>query len=139
MLKDWSPCYLESAADEIDKEESQKSHNNKQEAHYIDYGRPYLVSAGVEHGIKYALAMSPLMTKMLSTAEFLQTDITYNENSQYPYLFNAVVFNEVTMEWMVVARVWLDDQSELGYKLAFKKCLIIAKRIILTLISVDHS
>ena len=56
------------------------------------------MSAGVENGIKYVLAMSPLITKMLSTAEFLQTNITYNENSLYPYLFNAVVFNEVTME-----------------------------------------
>jgi len=34
---------------------------------------------------------------------------------------SEVVFNEVTMEWMVVVRVWLDNQSELGYKLAFKK------------------
>lgn len=65
--------------------------------------------------------MSPLMCKVLSTAEFLQTDITYNENSEYPYLFNAVVFNETTLEWMVVARVWLVNQSEQGYRLAFKK------------------
>ena len=35
--KDWSPCSLESAADEIDKEESQKSHDNQQKAHYKDY------------------------------------------------------------------------------------------------------
>ena len=65
--------------------------------------------------------MSSLMCKILSTSEFLQTDITYNENSEYPYLFNAVVFNEIMLEWMVVARVWLENQSEQGYRLAFKK------------------
>ena len=61
------------------------------------------------------------MCKILSRAEFLQTDITYSENSEYPYLFNVVVFNEITLEWMVVARVWLDNQSEQGYRLAFRK------------------
>ena len=58
------------------------------------------MSVGVESGIKYALIMSPLTCKTLSTAEFLQTDITYNENSEYPYgpyLFNAVVFDEITL------------------------------------------
>ena len=119
--RDWSPCSLETVADEVDKEDLQRSHDNQQATQYKEQGRPYLVSAGVESGIKYALVMSPLMCKILSTAEFLQTDITYNENSEYPYLFNAVVFNEVTLEWMVVARVWLNNQSEQGYRLAFKK------------------
>ena len=64
------------------------------------------------------MTTSPLMTKMLSTAEYLQTDITYNDNPSYPYLFNAVLFNDITM---VVAREWLNTQSEPGYKLAFKK------------------
>ena len=65
--------------------------------------------------------MSPLMSQVLAEAEFLQNDITYEQSAQYPYLFNTAVFNEVTMEWMVVARVWLDNQSQQGYKLAFKK------------------
>ena len=69
-----------------------------QEEQYNKYGRPYLVSAGVENDIKYACAMSPLMSQVLAGAEFLQTDITYNQSAQYPYLFNAVVFNEVTMD-----------------------------------------
>ena len=77
-----------------------KSSDSQQQGRYREQGRPYLVSAGVENGIKYAFAMSPLMSEMLSTAEFLQTDITYNENSQYPYLFNVVVFSDITMEWM---------------------------------------
>ena len=73
------------------------------------------------NGIKYAFAMFPLMSIMLSTAEFLQTDITYNENSQYPYLFNAVVFNDIAIEWMAVARVRLSPQSEHDYRLACKE------------------
>ena len=101
---DWSPCSLESVADDVDGDDLRRSDDSQQQTQYREQGRPYLVSAGVESGIKYAFAMSPLMSKMLSTAEFLQSDITYNENSVYPYLFNAVVFNDVTMEWMVVAR-----------------------------------
>lgn len=45
----------------------------------------------------------------------------YNDNTRYPYLFNAVAFNDITMDWMVVSRVWLDTQSYLGYKFAFQK------------------
>ena len=43
--------------------------------------------------------MSPLMSKLLSEAEFLETDTTYNENSELMYLFND------TMKWAVVARM----------------------------------
>ena len=39
----------------------------------------------------------------------------------YKYLFHAVAFNHVTMEWMVVARVWLDQQTASAYGLGFKK------------------
>ena len=118
---EWSPCSFEDIADDIDQEDNSVCHDQQQEGQYKKYGRPYLVSAGVENGIKYAFAMTPLMSRMLAEADFLQTDITYNQNSQYPYLFNAAVFNEVTMEWMVIARVWLNNQSQQGYKLAFKK------------------
>ena len=119
--KNWSPCNLEDAVGTLDDDDNQISHNIDQDMKYQGYGRPYLISAGVENGIKYSFAMSPLMAKVLSEAQFLQTDITYNENTQYPYLFNAVAFNDVTMDWMVVSRVWLDTQNHLGYKLAFQK------------------
>ena len=49
--------------------------------------------------------MSPLMSKLLSETEFLETDTTYNENSELMYLFNATVFNYDTMKWAVVARM----------------------------------
>ena len=41
--------------------------------------RPYLVSGGIENGIQYIFTMNPLMSEILSKAEFIETDITYNE------------------------------------------------------------
>ena len=45
------------------------------------------------------------MSKLLSEAEFLETDTTYNENSELIYLFNATVFDYNTMKWTVVIRM----------------------------------
>lgn len=89
------------------------------EQKYSHYGHPYLVSAGVENGIKYSFIMSPNCYPVHNFFKLILHN--YNENTQYLYLFNAVVFNDVTMDWMVVSRVWLDNQSQNGYKLAFKK------------------
>jgi hypothetical protein len=36
-------------------------------------------------------------------------------------MFNAVAFNEVSMEWMVVARLQLNKQCAEAYSLSFKK------------------
>ena len=44
--------------------------------------------------------MSPL-SRLLSKAEFLETDITYNENLEHLYLFNTTVFDYNTMKWAV--------------------------------------
>ena len=49
--------------------------------------------------------MNPLMSKILAHAEFVEADITFNETKEYPYVFNMVAFNQITMEWMVVSRV----------------------------------
>ena len=65
--------------------------------------------------------MNPLMVQLLSEAEFLQTDITYNVTTDYPYLFNAVVFNYDTLEWAIVGRVHLSHQTAAAYALAFSK------------------
>ena len=62
--------------------------------------RPYLVSAGIENGIQYIFTMNPLMSEILSKAESIAANITYNETKEYPYLFNAVAFNESTMDWV---------------------------------------
>ena len=73
------------------------------------------------------------MSQVLAEAEFLQTDVTYNQSAQYPYLFNAAVFNEVTMEWMVVARVWLDNKVNKDTNLHLRKYLILVGKVTQTL------
>ena len=65
--------------------------------------------------------MSPLMCDILCSADFLEVDVTYNENSEYKYLFNMAAFNSTTMEWMVVARPRMTSESAEAYKIAFEK------------------
>ena len=48
------------------------------------------------------------MAEIAATADFIQTDITYDHMQCYKYLFHAVGFNHVTMEWMIIARIWIN-------------------------------
>ena len=75
----------------------------------------------MDNGINFIFAMTPFMADVAARADFIQTDITYDHMQGYKYLFHAVAFNDVTMEWMVVARVWLDKQCSNAYALGFKK------------------
>ena len=68
--------------------------------------------------MKYIFTMSPLMGKIASQSEFIQCDITYDDMKDYPYIFNAVAFNAVSMERMVVARVRINKQTSAAYELA---------------------
>ena len=61
------------------------------------------------------------MSELLSTSEFIQTDITYNVTTEFTYLFNAVAFDYHLMEWEVVARVHLSHQNGSAHALAFTK------------------
>ena len=67
--KNWSPCNLEDAVGTLDDDDNQISHNIDQDMKYQSYGRPYLISAGVENGIKYmySFAMSPLMASVIGS------------------------------------------------------------------------
>ena len=47
----------------------------------------------------------------------------YDETREYPYLFNAVVFNDTLMEWMIIGRIRLNKQNSNAYCLAIKKLL----------------
>ena len=64
--------------------------------------------------------MNPLMCQVLSTSDFVEVDITFNESLEYPYLFNMVAFDEVTMEWTTVSRIRMDKQDAIAHALAFK-------------------
>jgi len=117
----WNCCHLEELLDEIDLEESKKINDSTEEREVSSLARPYLLSAGIDNGIKYMHTMNPLMVQLLSEAEFLQTDITCNVTTDYPYLFNAVVFNYDTLEWAIVGRIHLPHQTAAAYALAFFK------------------
>ena len=65
--------------------------------------------------------MNTLMRQILYTSEFVETDITFNESLEYPYLFNMVAFDEVTMEWTIVSRIRMDKQDANAHALAFRK------------------
>ena len=120
--KAWSPMNFEQVADTIDEEDNQLSGDAQERiTKYRHYGRPYLVAAGYEDGIKFIFTMSPFMAKVATDADFIQCDITYDDCKAYPYIFNAVAFNRVSMEWTVIARLRLDKQSAESYALAFKK------------------
>ncbi len=53
---------------------------------YRRLGRAYLRAAGVEGGVKYIVVMSPLMAKVLSVSPFIEADITFDENKEYPHV-----------------------------------------------------
>jgi len=61
------------------------------------------------------------MCKLLSEAEFVETDMTYiyGENTDLMCLFNATVFDVATMKWAVVARMRANRESAEFYKVAF--------------------
>ena len=50
--------------------------SGKYKQKYTQYGRPYLVSAGIENSFKYIFAVSPIMTRIATSADFLQCDVT---------------------------------------------------------------
>ena len=119
----WDIALFEKMADDID--EGDISHGSNYSyclsSELKKLSRPYLVSGGIENGIQYIFTMNPLMSEILSKAEFIEADITYNETKEYPYLFNAAAFNETPMDWIVVSRVRLTKQDHSAYCLAFSK------------------
>ena len=117
--RDWCPMKFEEEAECIDQEDDVLSGDDQATfTKYTDYGRPYLVSCGYEEGVKFIFTMSPLMVEVLSSADFIQCDVTYDECTEYPYIFNAVAFNNISM---VIGRLRLSKQSATAYSIAFKK------------------
>ena len=49
---------------------------------YKQLGRPYMRHYSISSSSTYQFIMSPLTSKLLSEAEFVETDTTYNENSE---------------------------------------------------------
>ena len=79
----WNPSEFECVANEIDaNDKALSATSDKRIQCYEKYGRPYLVSADIEEGIKYIFTMTPLMMKVANSAEFMQCDITYDETRE---------------------------------------------------------
>ena len=110
---------MEKIADKIDKKDSQIEGSTAVCKRYHEIGRPYIRDYGISPNFLYQF-MSPLMSKLLSEADFLETDTTYNENSELSYLFNATVFDCNTMKWAVVARMRGNKEDANFYKKAFE-------------------
>ena len=58
------------------------------------------------------------MLKIMA-ADFLQAVVTYGENKILPFLFNVTVFDEVTMKWVIVARLRSNKENSEIYRKAF--------------------
>ena len=117
MDRDWSPMHFEEVADTIDTEDNK--HGGADDDSRLTIHRQhgwlamYFIASGIDEGIKFIFTMSPLMAKVASEADFSQCNIMYDECKDYPYTFNAVAFDKVSMECMVVARLRLDSQTQL--------------------------
>ena len=96
---------MEAIADKIDEKDSSQEGSSIVSEQYKVLGWPYMVDYSITASMTYQFLMTPLMCKLLSEAEFLETDTTYNENTELVYLFNATVFDLATMKWAVIARM----------------------------------
>ena len=118
----WDIADFETVADDIDHKDDELSAKTPLEQESLNkVCRPYLISTGIEEGVKYIFTMNPLMCQLLSTSDFVEAEITFNESLEYPYLFNMVAFDEVTMEWTTVSHIRMDKQDTTAHALAFKK------------------
>ena len=76
-----------------------------------------------------AVLATPHMMSVLSTALFVQADVTFPGTKAFPYLLNMVTFNHGSLEFEVVARVLLSKISAKAYKEAFGKVFGIATQL----------
>ena len=73
-----------------------------------------------------ALLMSPQMSSVMATSEFLCADVTFPEVTHYKYLLNITCYNFLLQKWQVTARVMMNRLTAMAYEksfeLAFKCC-----------------
>ena len=65
--------------------------------------------------------MTPLMSKLLSDADFFETDTTYNENTELIFISLMLLYLTMynTMKWAVVTRIRFNKEDAEFYKNAF--------------------
>ena len=111
---------MEKIADKVDDKDATNEGSSALSEAYKKLGRPYMRDFAISCSISYQFIMSLLMCKLLAEADFLETDMTYNENTELSYLFNATVFDYKTMKWAVVTHMRGNKESPEFYQLAFK-------------------
>ena len=89
--------------------------------HYRSLGHPYMRNYCISPDISYQFIMSPFMSKVMASADFIQVDVTYGENSVLPYLFNATAFDDITMKWIIIARMRSNKENTSMYEIAFQQ------------------
>lgn len=72
-------------------------YSGKQLDHYAEVGHPYIRDYSITSSLSWVLTMSPLMEKVLSTADFVEVDVTYKASIEMDYLFNVVTFDYTTL------------------------------------------
>ena len=77
---------MEKIADKIDQKDCSHEGTTITSRRYKEIGRPYMRDYRTSPSGTYQFIMTPLMSKLLSDADFVETDTTYNENTELIYL-----------------------------------------------------
>ena len=72
---------METLADTIDSADQAVEGSSNVSSEYRVRGRPYMRKYALTSSLVYQLIMSPLMSSILAKAEYIEVDMTYNENT----------------------------------------------------------
>ena len=87
---------MEKITDKVDQKDCSQEGSTVTSRRFKEIGRPFMRDHIICPRWTYQFIMTPLMSKLLLDAGFVEADTTYNEKSELIYLFNATVFdNEV--------------------------------------------
>lgn len=65
---------------------------------YSEMGHSYVQDYSLNPTFTWVLAMSPIMSMILSNAEFAEVDATFKASAELEYLFNMVCFDYDTLQ-----------------------------------------
>jgi len=76
---------MEAIANKIDENDCTKEGSTLISEQYHAIWQLYMVDYSITDSMTYQFIMSPLMCKLLSEAEFVKTDTTYDENTELKF------------------------------------------------------